>query len=217
MKFQYTHEVKAYLSQPTLTCLICGNSGFILLSAHLRTCHQITPRQYKLMFNIPLTYSLIPPQAKEARSHRASPNRDPKEHAAKMRAGKSTTRSYPIEFPRLERKKYPDYDYSEVFNKLRQGFKMREALSSTPGAPSMETFCRMKKRFPELEKQYQGVLNSLPFSQQVKKKLVTKELYEVCKSLKATGLSQNKIAKQIGISTALVSKLVNEFDTESNQ
>ena len=49
---------KSSIARNTITCMICGYSGK-LLTPHLKSKHQITPREYRKQFNIPARTPLV--------------------------------------------------------------------------------------------------------------------------------------------------------------
>ena len=49
---------KASIKKDTITCMICGYSGK-LLTPHLKSKHQTTPREYRKQFEIPARTPLI--------------------------------------------------------------------------------------------------------------------------------------------------------------
>jgi hypothetical protein len=57
-KFQTYAEVKAYLAQPRLLCLICGKR-YMKLGFHIATAHDMAVKDYNWQFGLPVTTSLI--------------------------------------------------------------------------------------------------------------------------------------------------------------
>ena len=55
--FQTTAEIRAYLGEDTLPCLICGRR-LTVLPAHLRARHGMTADDYRVRFGIPFSYGL---------------------------------------------------------------------------------------------------------------------------------------------------------------
>jgi len=49
---------KASIARNAITCMICGYSGK-LLTPHLKSKHQMTPREYRKKFNIPARTPLV--------------------------------------------------------------------------------------------------------------------------------------------------------------
>uniref|UniRef100_A0A7V4G6R7 MucR family transcriptional regulator n=1 Tax=Desulfobacca acetoxidans TaxID=60893 RepID=A0A7V4G6R7_9BACT len=49
---------KAAIGKNTITCLICGYAGK-LLTPHLRSKHQLTPKEYRKQFQIPASVALV--------------------------------------------------------------------------------------------------------------------------------------------------------------
>ncbi len=49
---------KASIGKNTITCMICGYSGK-LLTPHLKSKHQVTPREYRKQFEIPTRTPLV--------------------------------------------------------------------------------------------------------------------------------------------------------------
>ena len=49
---------KSAITKNTITCLICGYTGK-LLTPHLRSKHQLTPKEYRKQFQIPASVPLV--------------------------------------------------------------------------------------------------------------------------------------------------------------
>jgi predicted transcriptional regulator len=49
---------KASIAKNTITCMICGYSGK-LLTPHLKSKHQLTPKEYRKQFGIPPRTPLV--------------------------------------------------------------------------------------------------------------------------------------------------------------
>lgn len=64
-------HVRRYLNEPRLPCLLCGKR-YDLLSTHISKVHKLTPREYKRIFNIPLSYSLTGRDYKQRKKKQAS-------------------------------------------------------------------------------------------------------------------------------------------------
>jgi len=63
---------KSSIARNAITCLICGYSGK-LLTPHLKSKHQLTPREYRKKFNIPARTPLV------SKAYRAKRSRIAKE------------------------------------------------------------------------------------------------------------------------------------------
>ena len=59
--------VKRSVTPGHLICLECGKH-FSMLKRHLRTDHQLTPEQYRLKWNLPRSYPIVPPNYGKRRS-----------------------------------------------------------------------------------------------------------------------------------------------------
>ena len=63
---------KASIGRNAITCMLCGYSGK-LLTPHLKSKHQMTPREYRKQFQIPATTALV------SKAYRAKRSRIAKE------------------------------------------------------------------------------------------------------------------------------------------
>lgn len=63
--FESAEEVREYLSEDKIVCLLCGRE-YHHLAVHLRT-HDMTPDQYREKYHIPWTYALGSKSLREAR------------------------------------------------------------------------------------------------------------------------------------------------------
>jgi len=57
-RFTSTAAVKEYLSGDRLQCLLCGH-WFRAFGKHFQLIHATSAREYKLRFNIPLSYGMV--------------------------------------------------------------------------------------------------------------------------------------------------------------
>lgn len=55
-------------------CMICGKTGFKTLARHLKQAHNLKPREYRKMFNIPADQPLTAKNYSEARREAAASN-----------------------------------------------------------------------------------------------------------------------------------------------
>jgi predicted transcriptional regulator len=69
-------------------CLICGKGGFKTLTRHLRSEHNIEPKEYKKQFGIPAKVSLTAKEYAEKRSAVAKAN----DLGAKLQAGRKAAK-----------------------------------------------------------------------------------------------------------------------------
>ena len=65
---------KASIGKDTITCMICGYSGKIL-TPHLKSKHQTTPKEYRKQFEIPARTPLV------SKAYRAKRRRSPRKPA----------------------------------------------------------------------------------------------------------------------------------------
>lgn len=56
------------IKKAEIVCLLCGKGGFKTLARHLRTEHNIDPKDYKKQFNIPAKTSLTAKEYAKKRS-----------------------------------------------------------------------------------------------------------------------------------------------------
>lgn len=77
---------KKAFGKDKIFCMLCGK-GFKTLSRHLRTAHEMTPKDYRVQFDIPRTQSLAARSYSESRRQMAV-DRGLADNLAKARAKK---------------------------------------------------------------------------------------------------------------------------------
>lgn len=202
--FTTKDQALKYLSQPTLTCLLCGQENIKYLTRHIKTKHQITPREYKLQFGIPLQASLVGQEtlSKRQLNPGLSPQKQ-KEIVTKMRNARDPNKKPHITSTKHEL--YKRFDYTQVFKKLSYGISMREALNRTEGAPSYETFCRLIKKDEELKDNYYKAIYKLPYNLQAKMGIMSNQFLLDCLDLRDNlRYTNKKIAQVLGVSHTTV-------------
>lgn len=63
-KIQTREELDQYYAGDEIQCLLCGN-GFSMLGQHLTHAHEISAREYKIRFGLPLSVGLLGTEVKE--------------------------------------------------------------------------------------------------------------------------------------------------------
>lgn len=86
-------SLKKAFQNDSVSCLICGKTGFKTLTRHLRQAHDMKPGQYRKQFNIPSSQSLTAKSYSESRRNAANKNNLAAnlEKARAVRAAKNTT------------------------------------------------------------------------------------------------------------------------------
>ena len=94
--FKSREDVSRYLSGSKITCLLC-NDEFVGLGNHISMIHDMTAREYKIMFGIPVTLGLHP----ESRKNRFSDQKKKQYEAGVMKpvTGCKVGRRTPIKKP----------------------------------------------------------------------------------------------------------------------
>lgn len=67
---QSIEEVESYYAEEKITCLLCGNEYKALSHTHLKHLHEVSAREYKLMFGLYLSKGLLGATSKEIHSDR---------------------------------------------------------------------------------------------------------------------------------------------------
>ncbi len=60
-------SIKEAFKKDSISCMICGKTGFKTLTRHLSKAHQLKPGQYRKQFNIPSSQSLTAKNYSESR------------------------------------------------------------------------------------------------------------------------------------------------------
>ncbi|WP_027715669.1 MucR family transcriptional regulator [Desulfuromonas sp. TF] len=80
-------SMKKAFGKKEIVCLVCGRGGMKTLGRHLRSAHDMTPKEYKKQFNIPASQKLAAKDYSESRRQMAI-DRDLGAGLAKARAAR---------------------------------------------------------------------------------------------------------------------------------
>ena len=161
--FQSITEVEAYLDQPALPCLMCGNP-YQSLRPHIARIHNLTAGEYRTLFGIPAKYVLAgnlsprrkhevkAPQDKPADQPAVSPYAKTKGRWGRKREGKSGWRAE---------------DYEEYLNRIAKGRSIEE-ISKDKDLMSPGYFRRWCRTHPDFAKRFAAIVDTQPFALQAK-------------------------------------------------
>lgn len=184
--FQTVDELKAYLEQEKLPCLLCGKA-FNGLYTHINFCHDMTADDYRAMFGIPkhcgLSGTLLrDKQSKRLKTQRSAgqiPQSPPKAHLDRlhtMARGKKRE-VLPCHIDAIRRAKArpkPLVDssvYHEFLRRIEKGRSIRDVAQDTD-MPGMYSFQQFRRLHPDFDIKVNSALENLPFMVQIKERCV---------------------------------------------
>ena len=212
--FTSMRDVKLYLANDTVVCLLCGRH-FVKLSNHVLAAHKIASDDYKIRFGIPLTYGLAGKPYRDAQKRRARRMRKqgilPSPSPAMIKRwllASRTRRPMPTAtrndkrkmMLRLHRRRasWLPSDYKEFLRRCKSGRAPYE-VGADKDMPAKKTFQRYLKRNPSLKKRYDEIWEALPFTVQVRANKTGQRYRRTIVRLRLTGKTWNQVAQEMGL------------------
>ena len=199
-------DLDSYLNLDPRVCLLCGKA-LHTFGTHLKLLHNISPRDYKRHFNIPVSTPLTSPTAHKVFSRATKKKQtegklDLIENARKMRQARSSTQPLTPRTPRTNRTTtWKDEDAERV---IRVMSEKQAPIKTVLGEMSYETFCRILRRNKNLIPMYHSAIAALPYSVQAKMCQLSPQFTQDCLKKQQEGLSIQDIADLYQVSTAVV-------------
>ena len=216
-KFTTKDEIDQYFSNPDgIQCLLCGRF-FENLSVHLRITHGIYHEQYRDRYGLPWRKGLVSRNVskklssiltKRIKNGSFKPNADNKACVEKIRSG-AMRKDQPYhtaikseKAKKLSKKniRHGRKDYERVLSVMRQNkVALREACMDE-NLPASSRVLGYAESNPGFRKKLMDTYYALPYDVQARAGMFSPQFYEDLKRLKAKGLPNTEIGKQLGIS-----------------
>jgi hypothetical protein len=181
-KFTSLEEIRAYLDNEKLTCLICGKE-YSMLTSHLKRGHQIHPDEYKERYGITYTSRLAGTAFKAIarklflqKVRQGKLSTTPPEALVKKIMGmkkrptneavRNTARAKVLERHGLDRK-YDRRDFEEYLNRIASGRTIAE-VSRDKDMPNAGMFYTYMKENNAFRKKFEKIWDALPFAVQAR-------------------------------------------------
>lgn len=179
-------EVKAYLEQSKITCLLCGRE-YSHLGNHISRAHMITIDDYKEKYGLPWGRSLagkdlrkkLSEKLKETRASGKIPATSTKEHIERMQqkalnkrkmgaaALKSLVTHLPPEGNGKVKEKTSQKNMKEYLRRIKTGRTIQE-VSQDLDMPHTMHFYKLLGQDPDFREKFEKIWDSLPFFIQIK-------------------------------------------------
>jgi hypothetical protein len=210
-------EVDHYLSGGSITCMLCGR-GFRRLGGHLQAIHQVTEDDYRARYGLPWSRGLTcePTRDKYRAAAKKRIEDGEMEHLAKgIPAGKNVRRHprQPFHTEKTKQRKwlgkgmgasYGAEDFDRILDRVRSGETIRDILG-TKGSPASSWFRRWLRENPQDRARLDAILDPMPFSEQHRIAYrIGPRLTEAVRDLRQQGMSDKRIAKELGLSTMTI-------------
>jgi len=212
--FQSTAEIKAYLGEDTLACLICGRH-LTVLPAHLRARHGMSADDYRIRFGIPFSYGLAgrafraQAQARmlDLRASGAIVGPEPDQAVRRLRAGRKRLRTSPAvrndnvqKLMRVHGRPSPwqAKDFEEFVRRVEEG-RTVAAVARDSDMPSRQTLFKYLARHPQLKARYDRVRQAQPLAVQVRTRKTGPLYRQTIVRLRKAGMTWAEISAATGI------------------
>ena len=212
--FQTTAEIRAYLDEDRLPCLICGRR-LTVLAAHLKASHGLTADDYRVRFGIPFSYGLAgrgfraQAQARmlELRARGAITGPEPEEVVPRLRAGTKRPRTSPAirnanveKLMRVHGRRAPwqARDFEEFVRRVESGRSVA-AVGRDSDMPSRQTLFKYLASHPLLKARYDRVRQCQPLAVQVRTRKTGPLYRQTIVRLRKTGMTWAEISAATGI------------------
>ena len=212
--FQTTAEIRAYLGEDTLACLICGRR-LTVLPAHLRARHGMSAGDYRVRFGIPFSYGLAgrgfreQAQARmlDLRARGAITGPEPELVVRRLRTGRKRARTSPAvradnveKLMRVHGRPSPwsAADFEEFVHRV-EGGRSVAAVARDDDMPSRQTLFKYLARHDGLKARYDRVRQSQPLAVQVRTRKTGPLYRQTIVRLRKAGLTWAEISAATGI------------------
>jgi hypothetical protein len=220
-KFTTKEEIDQYFSDPDgIQCLLCGRY-FEFLSGHLRKSHDISHEQYRDWYGLPWRKGLVSRTVSKKISSNLTkrikngsfiPKADNKAAVKGIRTG-ARRKDQPYltrikaEKARGLSKKNIRYGHKEYEKVLTVMLKNKVALQKAcldKNLPASSRVLEYAESNPGFRKKLLATYYALPYDVQARSRMFSPQFYEDLKKLKAKGLPNTEIGRQLGISRKTV-------------
>ncbi len=106
-------------------------------------------------------------------------------------------------------------DFEAILDRIRKQQRSLSNVCGDPDLPDFPAWIGYVKKYPEFAEKLQEVYHSLPYSFQSKVKTFSPRLRVDCERRRAAGMSFADIAKKLGVSIHLVSRVLEAFDEKT--
>ena len=215
-KFTTKDEIDQYFSNPYgIQCLLCGRF-FEYLSVHLRITHDIHHEQYRDRYGLPWRKGLVTRNVSKGFSSRLKrrikngsfiPKPDNKAAVNGIRTSRRKDQPY-LTGIKAERAKgqskknikHTRKDYERVLSLMRRNKVGLQEACMDENLPASSGVLAYAESNPEFRKKLMDTYYSLPYDVQARAGMFSPQFYEDLKRLKAKGLPNTEIGRQLGIS-----------------
>jgi hypothetical protein len=216
-QFKTKDEIDQYFSNPDgIQCLCCGRM-YGGLNGHLQIVHGVSLEKYRDQYGLPWRKGLVSRNVSKRYSTRLTerikngtfkPRPDNKAAVAKIRTGgrrKDQPYLTGIKAEKAKRQSKKNIrhrckDYEKVLSvMLKNKVTLREACMNE-GLPASSRVLGYAESNPRFRKKLIDTYYALPYDVQARAGMFSPQFYEDLKRLKAKGLPNTEIGKQLGIS-----------------
>ncbi len=223
-KFQTREEVDSYFSGDKIQCLLCGKWFQQISGNHLKFKHEIDNDDYREMYGLPWLRGLVGKRLHERNvemGKRAYAKSGKTENLKKLHESKpSPARPHqPFQRDFLSRLAlrnhnlsghYREEDFEAILERMREQKRTFNDVCNDPDMPSRLSWREYKIRSPGLEEKAREVTYGLPYPLQAKCRNFSPQFKLDCQDMRARGMSLNKIARTLGLSTNPVRQALEE-------
>lgn len=213
-KFQTMDEVRAYLDQTKVTCLLCGRK-YVHLAVHIANGHDVSCDDYKERYGIPWSYGLAGKEFREfniglgkklasegklprvsresiAKMHEGAKHRRPVNSVVRRAAGRRTLALH----GRTE--KWGPAELEEYLRRIASGRTPAE-VSADDDMPSKKVFHDYRRTNREYDERFRKIWDSLPYAVHSRAGSPSKKFIREMITLRRQGLSWQEIGRRLGV------------------
>jgi hypothetical protein len=212
-KFQTKDEVRAYLDETKVTCLLCGRK-YILLANHIAHGHDVCRDDYKKRYGIPWSYGLAGKEYREF-NYRLGKKLS-SEGIIPRPSQESISRMLEASGKRLRRDEEPSWnrykpqDYEEYLRRIASCRTVAD-VGNDKDMPDKVLFYRYIKAHPEFKEKFIATLDTLPYPFQAQMGKTGKSFQRDVVSLRQQGLTWIEIGQRLGVRKHAVQAAYKKF------
>lgn len=236
--FRSKEEIKNYLSQDRIECLMCGHL-FKSLVTHLDKIHAMSTDQYREKYGLPYSIGLTCTSTKEKKSiffknlieeGKCVPNPDCLQYRKRKprlntifyrlhaitNLGKSISKNSKRSINKNTLKVWSESDYYRVLDLALEHSVMPVSIMNDErfDVPKRSSFGLKMQKNKKLKNAYYNTIEKLPIEVQAHNQMLGKKARNMVSEMRTKGFSNQNIAEKLKISIGSVANLISELSDD---
>ncbi len=188
-KYGTKEEIEAYFAGREIQCLLCGHWFKQITPVHLASIHGATADEYRKRYGLPLSGEM---------------------------SGKLTGKGRKVPDEEERARKWRRKDYETILQRMRDQKRVVSDVCNDPDTPGITSWFYYARKHPEFGEKARRIHYSLSYPTQIKNKDISPRFRLDCQRLRARGMSREKIANTLGVSSKPVKRVLRDYDANND-